>query len=163
MTTDELRQLLDYDAWANAQVFAAAEALSEAQLTTTVASSFPSVGKTLSHIVAAEWVWLRRWRGESPREAPRWTTESRLPELKSQLASVEAERSAYFADMTDEDLQQVVAYQTLDGQSHSNALDDLVRHVVNHSSYHRGQLATQLRQLGQTPPSTDLITYLRRV
>jgi uncharacterized damage-inducible protein DinB len=53
----------------------------------------------------------------------------------------------------------VIEYRTLAGQSYRNSLADLVRHVVNHSTYHRGQAATQLRQLQVVPPSTDFVRY----
>jgi uncharacterized damage-inducible protein DinB len=55
----------------------------------------------------------------------------------------------------------VVSYRAPDGLAFSHPLGQLIRHVVNHSTYHRGQLATLLRQLGQTPPSTDFTKYLR--
>jgi uncharacterized damage-inducible protein DinB len=84
-----------------------------------------------------------------------------LPELKLRLASVEAERAAFVSALADADLDRVISYRTLAGQAFSDPLGDLIRHVVNHSTYHRGQLVAQLRQLGQTPPNTDLIRYLR--
>jgi uncharacterized damage-inducible protein DinB len=55
----------------------------------------------------------------------------------------------------------VVSYRAPDGKAFAHPLGDLMRHVVNHSTYHRGQLATQFRQLGHTPPSTDFTRYLR--
>jgi uncharacterized damage-inducible protein DinB len=76
---------------------------------------------------------------------------------------VEAERDQYLASLSDVDLGRVVEYRALSGQAYADPLAGLIRHVVNHSTYHRGQVATQLRQLGKTPPTTDLIVYLRRV
>jgi uncharacterized damage-inducible protein DinB len=55
----------------------------------------------------------------------------------------------------------VISYHALDGHPYAHPLEKLMRHVVNHSTYHRGQLATQLRQLGHTPPNTDFIRFLR--
>lgn len=162
MTTDEAGELFGYCSWANALVFDAAETLPPEQLTTAVASSFPSVLATLGHIVSAEWVWLRRWRGESPGAIPGWATEASLPELRGHLAAVEAERGEYLAGLTDADLARVVEYRTIAGQSHAHPLAGLMRHLVNHSTYHRGQVATQLRGFGRVPPTTDLIAYLRR-
>jgi uncharacterized damage-inducible protein DinB len=161
MTTGEARELFGYGSWANARMFGAAEALPQEQLGAVAASSFPSVRATLSHIVGAEWVWLRRWLGESPTSVPAWTGKSSLAELKAELAAVEAERASFLARLTDADLEGVVSYRAMDGQAFSNPLAQLMRHVVNHSTYHRGQLATQLRQLGHTPPSTDLTRFLR--
>ena len=163
MTTGEVRELFAYDAWANALVFEAAAALSEEQLVHSVASSFPSVGGTLAHMVGAEWVWLRRWLGESPRGFPDWVAKPVLADLRARLSAVEQECETFVAGLSDGDLGRVVSYRNLAGQAFSDPLDSLIRHVVNHSTYHRGQVATQLRQLGLKPPSTDLIVFLRQV
>lgn len=161
MTIDEARRLFSYGSWANARVIAAAETLPEETLVAAAVSSFPSVGATLAHIVGAEWIWLRRWLGESP-AAPAWATRPDLAELRLQLAALEAERSSYLAGLSDADLERTVSYSNLAGQAYGNPLCDLIRHVVNHSTHHRGQAVTQLRQFGVTPPNTDLITYLRQ-
>jgi uncharacterized damage-inducible protein DinB len=163
MTADEARELFAYGVWANGQLFDAAEALTPEQLTTPVASSFPSVRGTLGHIVAAEWVWLQRWRGESPAGMPGWVSDTSLAELRARLAAVEAERELYLATVSDADMEQVIEYRTIAGKAHADPLAGLMRHLVNHSTYHRGQVATQLRQVGIVPPTTDLIAYMRRV
>lgn len=161
MTTDEATELFGYGSWATALMFGAAEALTQEQLETLAASSFPSIRATLAHIVGAEWIWLRRWLGDSPTAVPAWTDKPTLTELKAQLAAVEAERATFLARLTDADLGVAVSYRAIDGRNFSHPLGQLIRHVVNHSTYHRGQLATQLRQLGQTPPTTDFIKYVR--
>jgi uncharacterized damage-inducible protein DinB len=163
MTTGEVRELFAYDAWANALVFEAAAGLSEEQLVHSLASSFPSVGGTLAHMVGAEWVWLRRWLGESPGGFPDWVVKPVLADLRARLSAVEQECETFVASLCDGDLGRVVSYRNLAGQAFSDPLDGLIRHVVNHSTYHRGQVATQLRQLGLKPPSTDLIVFLRQV
>ena len=142
-------------------MFSAAEALTAEQLEAPLVSSFPSLLATLAHIVETEWIWLRRWRGESPTADPAWAAEPSLRELKRQLAAIEAERASFLSERTDGDLEDVVSYRGGDGQAFALPLADLIRHVVNHSTYHRGQLATLLRQLGHTPPSTDFTRYLR--
>jgi len=161
MTNHEARQLFDYNSWANARMFSAAEALTAEQLEAPLVSSFPSLMATLAHIVETEWTWLRRWLGERPAASPAWVDEPSLRELKAQLAAVEAERASFLAGRTDADLAGVVSYHGGDGQAFAHPLEDLIRHVVNHSTYHRGQLVTLLRQLGHTPPSTDFTRYLR--
>ena len=161
MTIDEAGELFGYGSWATARMFGAAEALTQEQTEASVESSFPSIRATLAHIVATEWIWLRRWQGESPAAAPGWDAKADLAELKAELAAVEAERAAFLARRTDADLEGVVTYRAPDGQVFAHPLGQLIRHVVNHSTYHRGQLATLLRQLGQVPPSTDFTRYLR--
>ena len=71
------------------------------------------------------------------------------------------ERRAFIAGLTEERLRADLSYRLLNGTTSSDPLHLLLRHVANHSTYHRGQVATFLRQLGVTPPSTDLIRYVR--
>lgn len=161
MTINEARELFGYGSWATARMFSAAEALAEEQVDAPAASSFPSVRATLAHIVGAEWIWSRRWLSESPTSLPAWAAKASLGELKRELEAVEAERTSLLAKLTDADLAGVFSYRGMDGKDFSQPLGQLVQHVVNHSTYHRGQLATQLRQLGHTPPNTDFTKYLR--
>jgi uncharacterized damage-inducible protein DinB len=84
-----------------------------------------------------------------------------LEDLRARLARVEAERAAFLSGLTDEDLERPLAYRTLDGTAHTTRLLDLLLHVVNHSTYHRGQLTTLLRQAGGAPPATDYVVYTR--
>jgi uncharacterized damage-inducible protein DinB len=148
MTTDEIRSLYAYNRWANARFLAVIEGLPDEGLIAPIPSSFPSILGTFAHIVAAEWVWLRRWLGENPTGFPDWLTEPSLARLREKLAEVEAERDAFLGTRGDADLDRPLDYRTLDGTPHRDRLGDLLRHVVNHSSYHRGQLTTLLRQVG---------------
>ena len=161
MTLDEIRDLYAYGIWANARTFDAVIAAPPGVADAPVVSSFPSIRATLAHLVGAEWIWLRRWLGESPREAPVWTTRDDVESLRRHLGAVEAERADWLAGLTAADLTRVVAYRNLAGDSFADPLAGLLRHVVNHSSYHRGQVTTLLRQAGLSAPNTDLITYIR--
>jgi uncharacterized damage-inducible protein DinB len=162
MTIGEARDLIAYNKWANGLIFDAAEPLSEEQLRQVIPSSFPSLNATLAHLASTEWVWLRRWLGESPSAAPEWVAGAALSELRSRLGTVENERDAFLANLTDADLDRPLAYRTLAGQPREDRLSDVIRHVVNHATYHRGQAATQFRQLGFAPPGTDFIAYVWR-
>lgn len=161
MTILEANQLFAYGRWANERTFAAAEALASDDLARVVTSSYPTIRGTLGHIVMAEWVWLRRWVGQTFSQVPPWTSEGPLAELKEELAFIESERDRFLGTLSDADLERPVEYKTLAGEAQSDPLGSLMRHVVNHGTYHRGQVATQLRQLGQTPPSTDLVVWRR--
>lgn len=161
MQPEDLRKLYDYNEWANARVFASLRALEPERLRARIESSFPSPLATLAHIVAAEWVWLSRWRGHSPSSVPSWLEEPELEDLRSRLAAVESERAGLLQGLSSADVEASLAYRTIDGESHEDRLLDLLLHVVNHSSYHRGQLTTMLRQLGTHPVATDYIVFLR--
>ena len=157
----ELLDLVQYNDWANERFATALTGLDAATLSTPITSSFGSVRETLAHIVSAEWIWLRRWEGESPSATPPWVAEESAEQLLARLEMVRADRQAFLNAPDDDDFVRAIDYRNLAGQSYRNSLADLIRHVVNHSTYHRGQAATQLRQLGEVPPSTDFIVYRR--
>lgn len=161
MTLGELRDLYAYDGWANGRVFDAVMGLPDGAADASVVGSFPSIRATLAHIVGAEWVWLRRWVGENPTSIPAWSSGDDLAALRRRLHAIESERQAWFDQLTASDFTRVLAYRNLAGESHATPLADLFRHVVNHSSYHRGQVTLLLRQAGHAAPSTDLVAYVR--
>ncbi len=161
MTLADLQAHVAYNEWANERMFAAVAALSEEQLMRNLGSSFPSVRDTVAHVVGAEWVWLCRWQGTNPAGMPDWSPAATLPLLRGRLSEIEAGRRALLAPLADADLERPVSYTLFSGQADTRPLGALVLHVVNHSTYHRGQVTTMLRQLGASTVSTDLVAYLR--
>lgn len=159
MTLAETRTLLAYDAWANALTFEAVAALPADEPTRPVAGSFPTLTATLAHIVGVEWAWLRRWQGEHLTGYPDWVTTPDLADLRARLSAVEKERGVFMAGLSDADLAREISYRLMSGAEHADKLGDLIGHLINHSTYHRGQVASQLRELGHKPPSTDLLLY----
>jgi uncharacterized damage-inducible protein DinB len=161
MTATEARELFAYNWWANHQVLTAAQPLSADDFVRDLKSSFPSIRDTLVHVLGAEWIWLRRWNGESPREHPPEWKALGCPELLVRWHEHETEQEAFLAPLTDARLAQPVAYRNTRGVAFEEPLHQLVRHAVNHSTYHRGQVTTMLRQLGYIAASSDLILYYR--
>ncbi|HUG39408.1 MAG TPA: DinB family protein [Longimicrobiales bacterium] len=160
---EEIRQLYRYNRWANRRILEAASGLTEAALGRDLGSSFPSVLATLAHTIAGDWIWLRRWAGESPPGTPADWDLSSLGAVGSKWEEIETERSALLDSLDDEGLVREVAYRSTEGRPYTSRMDQMLRHVVNHSTYHRGQVVTMLRQLGATPPVTDLIAYYREM
>jgi uncharacterized damage-inducible protein DinB len=159
MSVAEFRMLFAYDEWANARLLEAVAALSDEQTSRKLESSFPSLLETVSHIAFAEWVWLRRWCGDSPTARPAWAADATLARLAELLREVATQRAAYLAALLETRLDAPLAYRNLKGEEHRHLLADLFRHVVNHSTYHRGQAATLLRQLGAKAPATDYVVF----
>jgi uncharacterized damage-inducible protein DinB len=159
MNPSEARDLFAYDEWANGRMFRVLDGLSAEQFAKPVASSFASLQDTVGHIVAVEWVWLRRWKGQSPTAPPPWVTGATGDTLRQALAEVQEERALFLADLTDERLEQLVVYRNLKGEEYRQRLGVLLQHLVNHSTYHRGQVATLLRQVGVVPSVTDYVVY----
>jgi uncharacterized damage-inducible protein DinB len=154
-----IRQLYAYNEWANARYFVAAGELSEEAYGRAVTSSFPSIRDTLGHVVGAEWIWLQRWLGESPTAQPSWTTGATRDELRRELDGVESARHGFLDGLDAARLGAPVSFRFLSGRPAEASLVALLVHVVNHSTYHRGQLATLFRQVGATPPPTDLLLF----
>src|SRR5690606_23016348 len=136
-------------------------ALSEEAWTRDLGGSFPSVQAAMAHLVAAEWVWLRRWQGENPTDTPAWTEAPSAARLRAVLTALERERAALLSLLGDDDFARPVAYTLFSGAAGTDPLGALVLHVVNHATYHRGQVAAMLRRLGHAPPPTDLLVFLR--
>jgi uncharacterized damage-inducible protein DinB len=160
MNIKEIQTLYAYNRWANRRLLKAARQLDWQDCTSEMGTSHGSVRGTLAHIIWGEWLWVRRWRGESPKgrftpeEFPDWAS------LESRWTNVEDEQEAFIKCLTDDLLEKRVSYENLRAQRWEYSLVQMMQHVVNHSSYHRGQLVTLLRQLGQTPPGTDLLVFL---
>lgn len=157
----ELLDLLAFNDWATRLLLEAVAKLSPDEWTKDVGGSFGTIQGTVAHMIGAEWIWLERWEGTSPSSAPDWMRDPGAETLATRWEAVAEERSRWMASRSDEDVEGVISYRRLGGEPGSNRLDVLVRHVVNHSTYHRGQVAAFLRNLGRTPPSTDLVLWDR--
>lgn len=157
MTTDDLLKLYRFNDWANERFFAAAEKIPTADLTAPRPCSHGSLLGTLRHIVFAEWLWLRRWQG-LPREP--WTFDQvDLPRLWKHCLDVSTSRQAFLKSVRNDDLEKRITYTNDAGQKWTYTLGEMMQHLVNHSTYHRGQLASLLREIGVAPPPTDFLVY----
>ena len=161
MNNDYLRLLLDFHYWARDRVFAAVEPLTVEDYMRPMGNSFPSIQDTLNHVYLAEWIWHARWNGVSPTAFPTGELPD-LATLKSRWSDMEGKVRAYVDTAGDTGLNRVIEYRLLSGKESASPLWQMVVHVVNHATYHRGQVTTLLRQLGAAPAqSTDMITYFR--
>ena len=158
---DPIRDLYGYNRWANERVLEATAALDAERFTRDMGSSFPSVRDTLIHVLSSDWVWLERWHGRSPAARPaEWVLETHA-QVAERWRAIQDEREAFIETLSPASLETIIDYRTTRGEPYRGPLEQLLRHVVNHSTYHRGQITTMLRQLGATPASTDLVAYHR--
>ena len=161
MTPDEMCALYDFNAWANHRSLEAASALKPEEFTRTMGSSFSSVRDTLAHIYGAEWIWLERFQGRSPSNLPEPTQFADVTSLRERWLEHEAHLLKFVRGLSQTDLERVLEYKTLKYGVYKNPLWQSMQHVVNHGSYHRGQVTTLLRQLGAQPILTDLMHFYR--
>ncbi len=157
MDARDIREWYKYNQWANARMLDAVANLTPEQFTRDLRNSFSSVRDTLVHMLSAEWIWLERWRGTSPEAMLDPADFSSLDAIGPRWAEVEKKQSEFVQKVSDEGLRRIVSYTNTTGESWSYPLGEMMYHVVNHASYHRGQVTTMLRQLGAAPAATDFL------
>ena len=162
MTYDDLCLLVYYNYWARDRILDAVSALMPEQFTKKLGNSFSSIRDTIAHICDAESIWIRRWNGEPPLG---FQNPERMPDsaaAREEWARLEREMRELLKRLGPEAVKRTIEYRDMRGAPRSDVLWQMVQHVVNHGSYHRGQVTTMLRQLGATPPKyMDLIMFYR--
>lgn len=162
MDLRDLQTLLEYHYWARDRVLDAADALTPEQFTRDLGSSFKSVRDTLAHIYSSEWAWYLRWQGTSPTAQLPLEQFPDAQSIRTAWREQETKTRAFLDALGDEGISRVIEYKLLSGQPGATVFWQMLQHVVNHASYHRGQVTTMLRQLGASPAkSMDLIAYYR--
>jgi uncharacterized damage-inducible protein DinB len=125
-------------------------------------SSFKSIRETIVHTYAAEWAWHSRWQGNSPTALLPADQFPDVATVRRAWSQHEAEMRAFLDAVGEGGVSRVFEYKLLSGQAGASPLWQMLQHVVNHASYHRGQVTTMLRQLGATPAKPmDMIAYYR--
>jgi uncharacterized damage-inducible protein DinB len=153
--------LYEYNSWANRRTLDSSVPLTPEQFTRDMGSSFRSVRDTLAHVYGAEWLWLERWHERIPPALPSPADFPDLGALRARWAEHDLNLHAYVNSLTPAELQRVIKYKNTRGTPYEGPIEPMLAHVINHSTYHRGQVVTLLRQLGAKPIATDLIAFHR--
>jgi uncharacterized damage-inducible protein DinB len=160
MGTDLIRGLYDYHRWANRQLFEVATRLGDA-VTADMGKhwSVPTVKGMFAHIYGADFIWLQRWKGNSPPGIPGDADFPTLADLRARWDALEAEQRAFVDGLAEADLARPVSYRNTQGTQFSVALGPLLHHVVNHATHHRSEIATMITLASGSPPDTGINTY----
>lgn len=161
LSKDDLGRLLEYTGWANRRLVRVAATLLVNDFKRDMSGSHGGVRGTLTHILGAEWIWLERWKGVSPSRRLDEGEFKDVLALRARFKLIEAHRDAWFESLKERQVGEIVAYKNLAGTAYQNPLWQLVQHVTNHSSYHRGQVINMLRALGAKPVATDMVVWDR--
>jgi len=160
ISAELVRNHLDYTTWASKRLLAAAATLSPEELSRDFKTADHSILGTLAHIYAADRVWLARFTGAPG--GPFITDADRsLAVLQSDWPALLERWRQWAQPLTDEATQQILSFKDTKGNPYSEPVWQLILHVVNHGSHHRGQVSGFLRALGHTPPPLDLVAYYR--
>jgi uncharacterized damage-inducible protein DinB len=156
---DDLHSLHAFNRWADRRVVEACRTLGPGQYEQEPAPGWTSIRATLVHIADAAWIWARRIEGQAVTAR---AGEAEYPTLDDAAALLARGHDAFdrlIATLPPERLAAVWSYRNLEGKELSLPLWAVFRHVVNHATYHRGQIAAKFGRLGATPPGTDLVLW----
>jgi uncharacterized damage-inducible protein DinB len=156
---DYLRREFAYDEWANREVLNAIRTAGGANDSANDSANQRSL-QLMSHILAAERVWLERLK-QQPQSVPVWP-EPDLAQCEAQAAELGGLWLEFLDLITAGDVSQSISYKNSKGEEWTSTIVDVLTHVVMHSAYHRGQIATHMRASGQTPANTDFIHGVRQ-
>lgn len=153
MTAEQVGRHLRYSGWASRRLLDAAMKLEPEQRTRDLSVSHKSVLETLAHIHRADRTWFSRVVDPA--------VQTSSAGLEHEWPAIQKRWEEWADSLTDADLARVVWYKAADGRPYDTPVWQIVMHVVNHATLHRGQVMAMLRQLGVQPPPTDLIFYYR--
>jgi uncharacterized damage-inducible protein DinB len=146
---EHFTRLFTYDGWANQEVLAGLRT-----------SMTPRALELMAHILSSQRLWMERLE-QKPQTLPVWPAFT-LEECESQAAELAVLWTTYLANRSEADLAKPVSYQNSKGEPWSSRKDDILMHLITHSAYHRGQVATVVRAAGPAPAYTDYIHSIRQ-
>ncbi len=154
-----ITQAYDYMYWANQRYFAVAESLTDEQLHRAQGHSWDDVHATLVHMLSSEWVWMQRWQGSSPKSHLDKAEFPTLAVLKQRWTQVEADMRAFINRQTNETLMAPITYGNFRGETFHVPLWQMLSHIVNHETHHRGELAAMYALMNVSHPEDEMIQY----
>ncbi len=156
-----LQRYLEYNLWANTRLVDNIKAVPAEEISALPLAPFGSIYDALRHIVGAENIWLERVRGQSPSDFMGITEGKTLNELLDMLAARSNEWVQYF-ETNPSSLTGTFTYATTKGDQFTQSTQDVVMHVVNHSTYHRGQIMSALRSVYEGRlAALDMLVFTR--
>ena len=161
ISAEVLRSHIDYTAWASQRVVEAIGHLNVDELSRDFGTADKNVLGTLVHTFAADRIWMGRIEGNIPARFLDLEKDMHLHVLRTGWPAVHQRWKQWAAGLSDHDIEQPLLYKDMEGNEHSTPAWQIVLHVVNHGTHHRGQTAGFLRAMGHTPPVLDLIAYYR--
>ncbi len=160
ITQDDIRVMLDYNAWADRTMLNTAKALPQEILHAPQGMGFGIIFDTLVHMLDAQRNWLRRWQGDPP---ARFSTRADFETLDQVEAAWEPLRAEFNAYILGSNLARPITYTTTRGETYTHPLGLLVWHVLNHAVEHRSELAAMFTRSGIPHERVDLVHYLGSV
>jgi len=157
---DDILELFAYHHWATTRMLGAFEAVTAAQLDQPWGGSFATGRGLLRHVLGAEWLWCERWNGRSPKAIMEPPSDLDGRGFRAEWDKVRAAQQSFLDELSNSQLDGDISYVNLKGERWTYSLSNVLLHVVNHGTYHRGQFTHFLRDLGMAAPSTDFLLFI---
>ncbi len=161
MTKAILQSHLRYTAWATGRLLEAAAGLTSDEVLHDFGTADKNVLLTLAHSFAADQIWFHRVEG-TPRSNFTGDEDRSLQALQAEWPKYCQKWLELLASEAEDSLARIIEFTDLKGKPHQQPLWQIILHVVNHGTHHRGQVSGFLRALGKVPPQLDLIFYYRQ-
>lgn len=161
ISRDILQHHITYTRWASSRLVEAASALTPEELTRDFGTADKSVLGTLVHVFAADRIWMGRIQNNVPARFIDIEKDMHLSVLQNDWPPLLDQWHAWVSGLDAEALAGKIAYKDMKGNPYENPAWQVILHVVNHGTHHRGQVSGFLRAMGHKPPVLDLIAYYR--
>jgi uncharacterized damage-inducible protein DinB len=157
---DHIQRRLKYHHWAADKIWEALEAVTAEQLDRKWGGSFGTGRALLRHVAGVERLWCDRWNGQSPKSLPDYPATHGGREFRQEWERIKPDQKRFVDALSQQRLDGDITYVNIKGETWTYALADVLEHLVNHGTYHRGQLTQLLRDLGLPAPSTDFLFFI---
>lgn len=158
-----LKNLYDYNYWANHRYLAVAEGMPDEQLRRKQGHSWDSVYGILLHMLSSETVWLKRWHAEFPKSHLDPKDFPSLASIKENWAKVEEEMRGFLESQSEQSLQAETSYVNFQNKRFKLPLWQFMAHVPNHNTHHRGELAAMFALMDVPHPEDEVVQYFLAV
>ncbi|GEO12162.1 DinB family protein [Segetibacter aerophilus] len=151
-------KLIAFNTWANRRLTDQVSTFSSELFTKELGGSFPSIQLTLGHVLTSDYLWLQRFRGIPIADIPATWNTNTVESIMGIWAPIQDEMEASVRELSINQVQKV-NFITRAGTAYSLPFADLVVHITNHGTYHRGQIVNMIRMLGEKPVNTDYFIF----
>ena len=159
--SQSLQSHLQYHRWATHRVLTEVQRLDSERLVRNLHGSFASVYDTVVHLYQADMIWLERLQERPNGKREDYSSPGCMYDLSDAWLAVIDRTIAFAAALSESDWERSIAYKSMAGVSYESPLWQMVMHLVNHGTHHRGQVTSMMRTLGEKPASLDLIGFYR--
>ena len=161
---EELLKLVKYKSWANEITFSSLSKVADTELHKQRETNFKNIPSTLNHVYIVDDIFKAHLLGETHNYQYR-NTEGYpdFPKLWEQQKTIDQWYVDFILNITDKDIYKVINFTYVGGGKGEMSVSEIIFHIVNHGTYHRGFVSDMMYQIPVTPPANDLTVYLRDV